>query len=156
MTSKKCRQICRNFLALTSCKKASSLFQFTTGIAYTVAFKIPIFLRYLCHVHSIWYVCIMHELFLVCYPISYGSVCKTSWMALVFQLCLHLWDFYPNFRRILNSSTALSESYNLDDSRARAYCACSRCGWGLFGHFLLSSIFSLLFLSLTRRRLDID
>ena len=23
---------------------------------------------------------------------------------------------------------------NLDDSRARAYCACSRCGWGLFGH----------------------
>ena len=24
---------------------------------------------------------------------------------------------------------------NLDDSRARAYCACSRCRWGLFGHF---------------------
>ena len=24
---------------------------------------------------------------------------------------------------------------NLDDSRAKAYCACSRCGWGLFGHF---------------------
>ena len=23
----------------------------------------------------------------------------------------------------------------LDDSRARAYCACSRCGWALFGHF---------------------
>ena len=23
----------------------------------------------------------------------------------------------------------------LDLSRARAYCACSRCGWGLFGHF---------------------
>ena len=21
------------------------------------------------------------------------------------------------------------------DSRARAYCACSGCGWGLFGHF---------------------
>ena len=26
---------------------------------------------------------------------------------------------------------------NLDDSGARAYCACSRCGWGLFGHFSL-------------------
>ena len=26
-------------------------------------------------------------------------------------------------------------SYNLDDSRARVYCACSRCGWRLFGHF---------------------
>ena len=24
---------------------------------------------------------------------------------------------------------------NLDIGRARAYCACSRCGWGLFGHF---------------------
>ena len=24
---------------------------------------------------------------------------------------------------------------NLDWSRARAYCACSRCGWGLFGLF---------------------
>ena len=26
-------------------------------------------------------------------------------------------------------------SYNLDYSRARAYSACSTCGWGLFGHF---------------------
>ena len=26
-------------------------------------------------------------------------------------------------------------SYNLDYSRARAYCAYSRCGLGLFGHF---------------------
>ena len=24
---------------------------------------------------------------------------------------------------------------NLDNSRARAYCACSRCEWSLFGHF---------------------
>ena len=24
---------------------------------------------------------------------------------------------------------------NLDHSRARAYCTCSRCGWGMFGHF---------------------
>ena len=23
----------------------------------------------------------------------------------------------------------------LDKSKARAYCACSRCEWGLFGHF---------------------
>ena len=23
----------------------------------------------------------------------------------------------------------------LDKSMARAYCTCSRCGWGLFGHF---------------------
>ena len=33
---------------------------------------------------------------------------------------------------------------SLDDSRARAYCACSRCGWGLFGHFFphLSILYS--------------
>ena len=35
----------------------------------------------------------------------------------------------------------------LDYSRARAYCACSRCGWGLFGHFFshLSILFSFSF-----------
>ena len=42
------------------------------------------------------------------------------------------------------------------DSRARAYCSCSRCGWGLFGTFFLSSIFSLFFLPLSGRRPDID
>ena len=32
-----------------------------------------------------------------------------------------------------------------EDRRARAYCACSRCGWRLFGHFFsLISHFSLL------------
>ena len=34
---------------------------------------------------------------------------------------------------------------NLANSRARAYCAFSRCGWGLFGHFF--SHLSFLFLS---------
>ena len=33
---------------------------------------------------------------------------------------------------------------NVDYSRARAYCACSGCGWELFGHFYsrLSFLFS--------------
>ena len=33
---------------------------------------------------------------------------------------------------------------NLDERRARAYCACSRCGWGLLGHSFsrLSFLFS--------------
>ena len=31
-------------------------------------------------------------------------------------------------------TSSAGASYNLDYSRARAYCACSRCGWGLFGH----------------------
>ena len=45
---------------------------------------------------------------------------------------------------------------NLDNSGARAYCACSRCGRGLFGHFF--SRLSLLFfiLPIFGRRLDID
>ena len=45
---------------------------------------------------------------------------------------------------------------NLDYNRARANCACGRCGWGLFGHFFLSSITSLFFLPLSERRPDID
>ena len=46
----------------------------------------------------------------------------------------------------------------LDDSRARAYCACSMCGWGLFGPFYspLSFIFSLLFFPLSGKWPDID
>ena len=33
---------------------------------------------------------------------------------------------------------------NLGYSRTRVYCACSRCGWGLFGHFFsrVSPLFS--------------
>ena len=40
-------------------------------------------------------------------------------------------------------------SYSSEDSRARAYCACSRCGWGLFGLFYSPlSFLSSFFLSL--------
>ena len=36
-------------------------------------------------------------------------------------------------------------STNLDNGRARAYCACSRCGWELFGYiFSLAYHFSFL------------
>ena len=44
---------------------------------------------------------------------------------------------------------------HLDYSRARAYCACSRCGWGLFGHFFsrLSSLFFLPLWETARYRL---
>ena len=44
---------------------------------------------------------------------------------------------------------------SLDDSRARAYCACSRCGWGLFGHFFshLSFLFSFSLWETARYRL---
>ena len=42
-----------------------------------------------------------------------------------------------------------------DYSRARAYCACSRCGWGWFGHFYCYLSF-LLFLPLFGRQTNID
>ena len=46
---------------------------------------------------------------------------------------------------VLGKLPVLGRPTNLDYSRARAYCACSRCGWGLFGHFFshLSFLFSL-------------
>ena len=44
---------------------------------------------------------------------------------------------------------------NFDYSRARAYCAYSRCGWGLFGHFYSRLSSSLFFLPLSGRRPDI-
>ena len=43
---------------------------------------------------------------------------------------------------VLGELPVLGRPNNLDDSRAEAYCACSRCGWGFFGHFLLSYLFS--------------
>ena len=42
-------------------------------------------------------------------------------------------EFLPFYNHLrVNRARA---SYNLNYSRARAYCAYSRCGWGLFGHF---------------------
>ena len=43
---------------------------------------------------------------------------------------------------------------NLDNSGARAYCACSRCGWGFFGLFF-SHLSLLISLFLSGRRPDI-
>ena len=45
---------------------------------------------------------------------------------------------------VLGKLPVLGRPTNLDKSGARAYCACSRCGWGLFGHFFsrLSLLFS--------------
>ena len=46
---------------------------------------------------------------------------------------------------VLGKLSVLWRPTNLsnNNNRAKAYCACSRCGWGLFGHF-----FSRFFLSL--------
>ena len=46
--------------------------------------------------------------------------------------------------KVLGKLSVPGRPTTLDCSRARAYCACSRCGWGLFGHFFshLSLLFS--------------
>ena len=46
---------------------------------------------------------------------------------------------------VLGKLPVLRRPSNLDNSGASAYCACSRCGRGLFGHFFshLSLLFSL-------------
>ena len=50
--------------------------------------------------------------------------------------------------KVLGKLSVLGHPTDLDNNRARAYCACSRCRWGLFEHFLLSSIVSLFLLPL--------
>ena len=47
-------------------------------------------------------------------------------------------------------------STSLDYSWAGAYCACSRCGWSLFGHFFSRLSFLSFFLPLSGKRPEID
>ena len=46
--------------------------------------------------------------------------------------------------KVLGKLSVPGRPTNLDNSRARTSFACSRCGWGLFGHFPLVCRFSLL------------
>ena len=43
---------------------------------------------------------------------------------------------------VLDKISVLGCPSDLDNSGERAYCACSRCGWGLSGQCFLSSVFS--------------
>ena len=52
----------------------------------------------------------------------------------------------------LGTLPVMGRSTNLDYSMARAYCACSRCGWELFGLFFYRLSF-LSFLPFSGRRL---
>ena len=42
--------------------------------------------------------------------------------------------------KVLGKLSVPGRRTTLDDSRARAYCACNRCGWGFVWTFFLSSI----------------
>ena len=56
---------------------------------------------------------------------------------------------------VLGKLSVPGRPFYLDNSRERAYCACSMCRWGLFEHFFshLSFLFSFV---LSGRRPDID
>ena len=45
---------------------------------------------------------------------------------------------------VLGNFSVPEHPTTLDNSRAKAYCTCSRCGWGLFGHFSLVCLFPFL------------
>ena len=52
-----------------------------------------------------------------------------------FSLSLGVWG-WSGGAMVLGKLPVPGRPTNLDYSRARAYCTCSRCGWGLFGYFL--------------------
>ena len=58
-------------------------------------------------------------------------------------LVLHL-SISKGYAMVLDKLPGPGRPPSLDKSRARAYCTCSRCGWGLFEHFYshLSFLFS--------------
>ena len=62
-------------------------------------------------------------------PISYFSILECSVFVVVRK-----WG-WSGGAMVLGKLPVPGRPTNLDYSRARAYCAYSRCGWGLFGHF---------------------
>ena len=53
----------------------------------------------------------------------------------VYLTCTTMIRGWSRGAMVLGKTSSARASYNLDYSRAWAYCACSRCRWGLFGHF---------------------
>ena len=81
--------------------------------------------------------------------------------ALIYPFCslspsLFFWGGGSGGAKVLGKLSVPGRPTSLDGSRARAYCACNRCGWGFVWTFFLVSILSLFFLPLFGRRPDID
>ena len=59
---------------------------------------------------------------------------------LTLHIAVHVFTFFGYWgwsggAKVLGKLSVPGRPTNLDNSRTRAYCACSMCGWGLFGHF---------------------
>ena len=55
----------------------------------------------------------------------------------MFLIIAFLFSGWSGGAKVLGKLSVPGRPTNLEYSRARAYCACSRCGWGLWGHFFL-------------------
>ena len=71
------------------------------------------------------------------------------------KIPLKYWMGWSGSAMVLGELLVSGRPTNLDFSRARAYCACSRCGWGNLD-IVFSRLLFLFFLPLFGRRPDID
>ena len=66
-------------------------------------------------------------------------------MYLFYTFVFHLFIFFvTGGGGRVGKLSVLGRPTSLDDSRARAYCICSRCGWGCLDIFSLIHLFSFL------------
>ena len=72
------------------------------------------------------------------------SLAPTRILTAVRNQFVKLYVGWSGGAKVLGNLPVPGRPTDLDYSRARACCACSRCGWGLFGHFFshLSFLFS--------------
>ena len=77
-----------------------------------------------------------------------GRVMRRCWVNIQCRGVILIWIRvgvgWSGGAKVLGNLPVPGRPTDLDYSRARACCACSRCGWGLFGHFFshLSFLFS--------------
>ena len=58
----------------------------------------------------------------------------THWQGKLY-MPFHHFRGWSGEAKVLGKLSVPGRPTSLDDRRARAYCACSRCEWGLFGHY---------------------
>ena len=78
---------------------------------------------------------------------------KYRYMYPYFNAVLHIFMGWSGGAMVLHKLSEPGRPTDLDNSRARAYPACSRCGWGFVGYFFsrLSLLSSFFFLPLSGR-----
>ena len=64
-----------------------------------------------------------------------GQKQNLKFSTLLTSLYLELFGWLSD-EMVLGKLSMPGHPTNLDNSRARAFCACSKCGWKLFGHFI--------------------